>query len=169
MKCLKESEVSGWLLEQGLPGDPYRGDTAPDHYLQFSVPTRYLALEAFVRQFYSRIIPETESLIHFTDWGLYQESQMMAVAGIRTGAGECRTLREAPGHVVATGEVAAGVALFSLAAAFAWSCYLYVPSERTILYNWEGELFDFWTDGGSRLQEMRLLLKEFDLEEIMDG
>lgn len=169
MKCVSDREVSGWLLDHGLPEDPYRGEAAPDHYLQFSVPKSFLALEAFVRQFYSRLIPEAESLIHLTDWGLYQESQMVAVAGIRAGAGEHRALRESPGHVLPSSSGEVGVALFSLATAFAWSSYLYCPSNRTILYNWEGELLDFWTDSDLKNEEMRTLLKELEIEETSDA
>lgn len=169
MKCLSDREVSGWLLDHELPEDPYRGEAAPDHYLQFSVPKRFLALEAFVRQFYSRIVPEADSLIHFTDWGLYQESQMIAVAGIRVGAGEPRALREAPGQVLPVGSGEVGVALFSLATAFAWSCYLYCPLERTILYNWEGELLDFWTDSNLKHEELKTILKQFGIEETTDA
>lgn len=169
MRCLNHSEVSGWLLDNELPEDPYRGEAAPDHYLQFSVPERFLVLEAFVREFYGKIIPEAESLIHFTDWGLYQESQMVAIAGIRAGAGELRALREAPGHVLPATSGEAGVALFSLATAFAWSGYLYCPLDRTVLFNWEGESFDFWTDSDRRREETKLLVKEFELEETTDA
>lgn len=169
MKCISDREISGWLLDHDLPEDPYRGEAAPDHYLQFSVPKSFLALEAFVRRFCSRIVPEAESLIHFTDWGLYQESQMVAIAGIRAGSGEYRALREAPGHVLPVGSGEVGVALFGLATSFAWSCYLYCPLERTILYNWEGELLGFWTDSDLKKEEMRMLLKEFEIEETTDA
>jgi hypothetical protein len=169
MKCISDGEISGWLLKQELPEDPYRGEVVPDHYLQFSVPKSFLALENFVRQFYNRIIPEAETLIHLTDWGLYQESQMVAMAGIRAGAGEYRALREAPGHVLPASSGEAGVALFSLATSFAWSCYLYCPLERTILYNWEGELLDFWTDSNLKHEELKTILKQFGIEETTDA
>lgn len=56
-----------------------------------------------------------------------------------------------------------GISLFSLSIAFEWSTCLYSPVNRSTLYNWEGEILDFWTDSEEALAEMRRLVEEFGL------
>lgn len=165
MQCATESEIDNWLNERAIPKDPYYGEAAPEFYLQFHAPPKYRWLDAFTRHYYERIIPESESLIHITDCALYQPSEMIAITGIRRSRGEDRLLIEVPGHSLILEEVELGISLFSLAASFAWSSYLYSPANRSTLHNWEGEIFDFWTDSKQCLAEMGVILREFDLEE----
>lgn len=165
MRCLTNNEVSEWLEARAISQDPYHNEDEPIHYLQFYAPTRHLRLDAFTRDYFKRIIPESEPLIQFTDWGLYQPSEMIAITGIRHSFGEKRNLIDAPGHQIDQDETELGISLFSLSASFAWSTYLYSTNEKTTLHNWEGALFDFWTDSHSALAEMKELLKQFDLQE----
>lgn len=162
---MNEQQISQWLSERSVPEDPYRSGTSAQHYIQFHVPSRHRRLEDFLRNYYERIIPDSDSLIHVTDWGLYQPSEMIAIAGIRSSMNEQRPLIEAPGHCLTPEESEMGVALFRLTTSFAWSSYLYCPTDRSSLYNWEGEIFDFWTDSIAALEELKLLLKQFELEE----
>jgi hypothetical protein len=104
-----------------------------------------------------------------TDWGLFQPSEMISILGIRLAQGDARKLIEAPGHCLGSDESEPGIALFSLSASYAWSSYLYSPIHRSTLYNWEGEIFDYWTDSIEALEEMKLLLTQFDLEETTKG
>jgi hypothetical protein len=165
MRCLTNHEVSGWLEARAISQDPYHNDESPIHYVQFHAPTLYLDLDAFTRHYFKRIIPGSESLVHITDWGLYQSSEMIAISGIRCSFDEKRNLIDAPGHQLDQKETELGISLFSLSASFAWKAYLYSTNEKTTLYNWEGALFDFWTDSDSALAEMRAILKEFNLKE----
>jgi hypothetical protein len=169
MRCLTDKEVSEWLLEHSVPEDPYRGESSPAYYVQFYAPSAHRHLDAFVRNYHSLIIPDSESMIHMTDWGLYQPSQMIAIMGIRSSSDENRRLIHAPGHLLAPEEAETGVALFSLSASFAWSSYLYCPKQRSTLYNWEGDIFDFWTDCDATMEEMRLLLARSELAETTQG
>ncbi|TDU81066.1 hypothetical protein EI77_00368 [Prosthecobacter fusiformis] len=126
-------------------------------------------MEAFARHYFLNISPDAESLIHMTDWGLYEPSQMIAITGIRGSRGEDRWLIDAPGHRLTSEEVELGISLFSLSASFAWSSYVYSPSHCSTLYNWEGDIFDFWTDSVEVFAEMKLLLTQHNLTEITRG
>lgn len=167
MRCLTTHEVSEWLRERAIPQDPYHQGKAPTYYLQFHAPVRHRQSDAFVRHYFERIIRESESLIHMTDWGLYQPSEMIAITGIRHSFGEKRILIHAPGYTLDPGEAEVGICLFSLSVSFGWSSYLYSLNKRSTLYNWEGDIFDFWTDNHSALAEMKTLLKQFNLTETI--
>ena len=165
MHCVSGSQVSDWLSERSIPMDPYHGSVAPRYYLQFYAPARHAQLDALARHYYGRIIPNSDSLVHMTDWSAYQESEMIAMKGIRFERGEERPVIEAPGHILPPAENETGIALFGLSAAFGWSAYLYSPMDHSIFFNWEGEILDFWTESKSALAEMKLILKEFNLAE----
>ena len=165
MKCITESQIDDWLQQRSIHKDPYHCDASPAFYLQFYAPTNHRSVDAFVRHYYDLIVPEVDSLIHMTDWGLYQQSEMIAIVGIRSSRGEDRMLIDAPGHILPSGEKEIGVSLFSLSTSFAWSSYLYSPRNHSTLFNWEGEIFDFWSDSEQAVSEMRLILNQFDLTE----
>ncbi|WP_018970408.1 hypothetical protein [Rubritalea marina] len=169
MRCVTESEITEWLRERSIPKDPYHGDAAPRHYLQFYAPSTYQQQDALARHYYERIIPDSDSLIHMTDWSLYQQSEMIAIAGIRSSRGEDRMLIDSPGHTLMPSEKEIGISLFALSASFAWSSYVYSSLYRSTLYNWEGEIFDFWTDSAETVSEVKLILKQFDLSETNQG
>ena len=165
MKCITESQIDDWLHQRSIRKDPYHGDASPAFYLQFYAPTNHRRIDAFVRHYYDRVVPEADSLIRMTDWGLYQQSEMIAIVGIRSSRAEDRMLIDAPGHILPAGEKEIGISLFSLSASFAWSSYLYSPRDHSTLFNWEGEIFDFWTDSEQAVSEMKLMLNQFDLIE----
>ncbi|MFT5467320.1 MAG: hypothetical protein ACI8UO_002424 [Verrucomicrobiales bacterium] len=169
MRCVTDIEVSEWLCERSVPEDPYRGDTTPDHYVQFYTPSAHRRLDAFVRHYYERIIPDSETMVHMTDWGLYLPSEMIAIVGVRSSIDEKRRLIDAPGHWMTSAENETGISLLSLSASFAWSSYLYCPTQRSTLYNWEGEIFDFWTDSVAAVDELKLIMKQFGLAETAKG
>ncbi len=165
MHCTTNKEVSDWLSNHSLPEDPYRQGSQAEHYLQFHSPSTHCKLDAFARRYYANIIPHGESLIHMSDWSPYELSQIITMEGIRAAQSERRNLIDAPGHHLSPAESEIGVALFSLSTSFEWSSYIYCPKHRSTLYNWEGEIFDFWTDSDSALQELKMMLEDFELSE----
>ena len=100
-----------------------------------------------------------------TDWSTYNQSEMIAISGIRLSESEGRVLIDAPGHALSFREKDIGISLFSLSASFGWSPYLYSPRENSILHNWEGDVFDFWTNSEETFTEMKRILHEFELSE----
>ena len=169
MRCVVDNEITEWLGERSIPIDPYHRGSSHRHYLQFYSPSDHPKTDAFVRHYYERIIPDSETLVHVTDWAQYQESEMIAVLGIRSSRSEASMLIDAPGHILPSSEKEIGIALFGLSTSFEWSSYLYSASSDTTLFNWEGDLFDFWTDSEQGFVEMKLMLKQFDLAQTSDG
>ena len=51
---------------------------------------------------------------------------------------------------------------------FEWSSYLYSTGGVT-LYNWEGEVYDFWADDEAALLKMKDLIATFELVETKAG
>ena len=155
MRCITDSEISEWLRRYKIQKDPYHGEVGPDYYLQFYAPDSHGDLDALTRHYFDRIISGSVALVHMTDWALYKPSEMIAVTGIRSIHGENRWLIEAPGHLIGPDETELGISLFALSASFGWTAYLYSPLDSAILLNWEGEIFDYWTDNQQALSEMR--------------
>ena len=165
MRCLTTIEISDWLSRMEVPEDPYWGEPNSMHYLQFYAPPEHRRVEAFSRMFYQQIIPNSELLIHITDWVFYTPSEMLVIDAVRGSHNESRRLIDAPGHLVDQSESDLGIALFSLSASYAWKSYLYSPHLRTTLYNWDGEIFDFWTNGNQEYLAMKSLLSQFSFTE----
>ncbi len=165
MKCITESQIDDWLQQRSIHKDPYHGDASPTFYLQFHAPSNHRRIDAFVRHYHDRIVPEADSLIHMTDWVINHQSETIAIVGIRSNLGEDRMLIDAPGHILTSGEKEIGISLFSLSTSLGWSSYLYSSRDHSTLFNWEGEIFDFWTDSTQAMSEMKLILNQFELTE----
>ena len=165
MRCLTNQEVTEWLRKHSIPEDPYSGVSSPRYYLQFYPPLAHGFIDAFVRTYHLLMMPDSEAMVHMTDWSTYEPSEMLAIMGIRSMSEENRWLIHAPGHLLTPEESETSVALFSLSASFAWSSYLYCPKYNSTLFNWEGEIFDFWTDCVVMMAQMKRLLELFQLKE----
>lgn len=148
MRCLTPTETSRWLAERGLIGEPYydKSPDSPTFYLQFHTPKTEDGIESLVRSYFGIIIPDQETLIEMNDWASYLPEQMEVVTAIRSQHGEDRWLIHAPGHLISAEDVEWGIRLFSTSVAFGWSSHVYAPVAGTTLFNWEGDLFDFFTE-----------------------
>ncbi len=164
MHCLRKEQIASWLTKHSLPADPYNeyAGSLP-LYLQFHAPKRFRPIEAFTREFSALAAPHDEVLVSVIDtiapWNL--ELRMFN----RLRPESAPDLLEAPGHLFARDEVEDMIAMFSLTVALEWKAYLYIPERHLILYNWEGEIFDFWTTNESASMCVRALLQDFQLNE----
>jgi hypothetical protein len=165
MKCIDENQIAEWLHQRSIHKDPYHGDAAPAFYLQFYAPKGNSLIDGLIRHYYDQILHRADSMIHMTDWETIEQSQMMTISKIRSSHGEERCLIDAPGHILTWKEKELGISLFHLSASFGWSSYLYSPQDHSTLFNWEGEIFDFWTDRIDAITEMKLMLHHWDLTE----
>jgi hypothetical protein len=151
MQCLIEDEVANWLNGNCVTFRPYESSRSPEQYLQFRAPVGRSAIELFVRSVLESNRGSGHFLIHLTDWSLYTAVQMQAVDALRSVVGETRSVIEAPGHLFSSDEHELATRLFGLATGYGWSSYLYFPANTCTIFNWEGELYDFWTCDQSRL------------------
>lgn len=161
MKCLTKEEITQWLSDQKVTPTPYNNVKPPARYLQFKLPPRPLANASFIRQFLQLITGEI--LVHVTDWPTYEPAEMAVVDALRHKWNESRNLIDAPGHLIPSNEPELVIALFGHTGNFEWNAYLYLPKDLATLYNWEGELYDFWSNDGDVHLALRKLADDFGL------
>ncbi len=164
MRCLTDSEQREWLIKNGQIENPYGNNSSSGKfYHQFCTPTRLAAIESFSDS-YLNLWKDGEALLVVTDWALYQPYEMRLFELARRAHGENRNLIEATGHIFSIEEKDDLTALFSLTVAYQWKAYLYLPLAKTTLFNWKGEVFDFWTDNFDNSTELLDLQKAFRLK-----
>ena len=134
--------------------------------MQFRPPVEHSKIDAFMRNYLDFILPEEEFLIQITDWSIYTPSEMLTIQALRTLHGDSRPLIDSPGHAITTTEREIGIALFGLSVSYKWCACLYLPRGVAALYNWEGEIFDFWTSDEDSLKKLDSLLRFFKLSTI---
>ena len=167
MKWLTREQIAKWLSEKGQIEDPYGGNSEPRIRIQFAAPQNYSAVECFVRCFLQDVVGRGELLFVVHDAEPSEECQRYIHAALRSSDGEGRPAAEAPGRLIHEGEKETGIALFSLMSCFGWKCYLYSERDQITLYNWEGDIFDFWTSSEAPRKALMEILQSFGLEEII--
>ncbi len=167
MNCLTQSEIDQWLSDHSVTPAPYGSAKSPTHYLQFAVPKRPLTNASFIRQFLK--LTHGEILVHVTDWPTYEPSEMVVVDALRRNWNESRNLIDAAGHLIPFNNPELAIALFGHTGNFEWNAYLYLPNDLATLYNWEGELYDFWSNDESTYQQFTKLVHEFGLTPTTAG
>lgn len=159
MKILTEEEQSELLKAWFVPEDPYnRDDPRPEYYTQFYPPEQLVGILNFTSAFLEAFACDQACLVVFTDWTSYRPHEQKLIDTMRLAFGESRPFMEAPGHVFGPEERDLATGFFSLGVAFGWTAYLYIESDKTVLYNWEGDIFDFWSDSKLKLDKMRELI-----------
>ena len=163
MDCLTELETSDWLRTNCVTANTYDSSERPRWYVQFRAP-RVDAAHVAIANLLREMSPGNAGvLIHVTDWSLYTPEQMLKFDSMRPSI-ETRPLIESAGHRFATNEQEDAVNLFAMATEFGWSSYLYLPDDVATLYNWEGDLFDFWSRDKFRLTAIIKIVGELELE-----
>jgi len=161
MKCLTEFEIATWLDDQCVTPAPYGNHGSPTHCLQFKHPVQPVANSEFIRQFLNAT--SGEILIHITDWPLHSPAEMAIADAIRRQWNETRNLIDAPGHLFAPNESELAIAMFGHTGNYEWNAYLYTPGDIATLYNWEGELYDCWTNDAATHLAVETLVGNFGL------
>jgi hypothetical protein len=146
MKALTPAECPNWLRSAGIHHDPSRGLGASAHHGITGGLTDPRRSIAFARNLLQAVRPSSDLMLEITDWSSYQEDEMAVVRSLRASFGETRWLIKSPGHVFAVSELNLCVGLFALTIAYGWSAYIHIPSPRLTIYNWEGDVFEFWSD-----------------------
>lgn len=170
MKCLTPEEISCWLRKHGQIEEPYRAlsDDAPSFHAQCYAPEKFGAVECFVRTVFTEVILDGDVLIQISDWYPYENCSEFITNAIRSACGEKRPIDATPGHLASEDEREQAIALFTLAVGFRWQCYVYGTREKTVLFNWEGDIFDFWSDSEAKVLHFKRLMQNFHLPEVPD-
>jgi hypothetical protein len=164
MQTLGDTEIKTWLRDRGLTAIlDHSSESSNQLYLQFRAPVAHRHTEAFIRCLLEMTMPCANALIHISDWPLYQPSEMLTIQALRATCGENRRLIDSPWHVIPSTEAELGISLFSLTVSYQWNAWLYLQNGATTLYNWEGELFDFWTTDRETYTKLANLVRDFNL------
>jgi hypothetical protein len=149
MKALTFEESNDWLASVGVKHDPFREKAkGAQYYLTGALTDVSRSVSfAFVRNLLVYgLMPSGDVLLRISDWSLYQKDEMSVIDSFRSSFGECRSLNEANGHLFASAEMDHCVGLFNLTFAYGWSSYLYIFNPSLTFFNWEGEMFEFWSE-----------------------
>jgi hypothetical protein len=168
MRCLTPLEISTWLQQTNQIEDPRHSSDKDAYHLAFHAPSNYnyQANECFWESVVTEVVDGNELIIVITDMGLEQASQNFVFDAIRQAINEKRSLIEAPGFSFSYDEREKTVALLSLASCFGWKCYLYAGQGQATFFNWEGEIFDFWTNVESKKDTALRIIENFKLRLI---
>jgi hypothetical protein len=164
MKCLTNTEQNEWLTRRAIVERPYGTNEASKHYVQFYSPKNFRGIESFTHHLSDLFLAGSEALLVFEDWPFYQPYEMRLVDHVRSAFGEKRNLIDAPGHLFTAEEGDDLIGLFSLGVAFEWTSYLYFAKNKATVLNWEGVIFDFWTEDERSLDDLLKLMGDFKLE-----
>ena len=156
MKFLSDLECTAWLVARHRLEAPY-GRPEVTQSAQFPLRPESRLASDLVRVFSHFKV----ALLQITDWSLYQPDEMAVVSAVRAAHGEHRRLIDAPGHLFSHGEGDLLIGLFTLAAAYHWSAYLYFDHGVT-LHNWEGDLLDLWVSEPAQLAAAREVFAAYD-------
>jgi hypothetical protein len=169
MRFLTPGEISEWIKANDLIEDPYTGESEPRFHAQCYAPDTYFAVEYFLRTVFGQLLAEGELLIHVSDWEPSEPCRDFATNALREKLGETRPIDETPGLLINRSSDEVAIALFAQCACFKWKSFVYSTCDRATLYNWEGDIFDFWTDSEAKLSEFRSLMQNFQLAEVEDS
>lgn len=168
MKILGREEVSAWLAKHSQIEDPFEGPVDPPFRVPFKSPMSFRSCECFVRAFLNQIVEQGEILVVVADASPAEPCHELLSNAVRTSIGERRGISDAPGYLIGFPEREQAVAIFSLMVSFAWKCYLYADHRQIVLYNWEGTIFDMWSDAPKTLQDTTVLIRNFGLEVVSE-
>lgn len=168
MRILTPEQITNWISLHNQIEDPYLGEEQPLFRIQCYAPRNYTAIESFVEVFCDQIITSGDLLCHITDDSPTKPSRNIVLDDIRKNLYETRPLQDAPGLLAERNEMWNIIAIFSLICCFEWKGYLYGCHNQLILYNWEGEIFDIWTNSEIKHNEILDVVKSFQLETIVN-
>lgn len=166
MKLLTQNQVAKWCKDVGQIEDPYTGSVAPPFRGQFRAPLTYRQVECFVRCMLCDIVFGNEVLIVLMDMAPATRSQEIIYSALRCSFAEQHATADTPGYLLSRENIEYGVALFSISVCFGWKSYLYGRQDQVILYNWEGDILDFWTEAKERYAQAEDVFRNFGLEAI---
>lgn len=157
-------EHAAWLATQNLPAKPYEhGGGKFEFYIQFYAPTRFRATECFTEGLLSVAAEKGELLLSVTDMVTPYDYEEQLFDRIRFCGAASAPAADSYAHLFAADEIRDSIPMFSLTVGWQWSTYLHMPHTRTVVLNWEGTIFDLWTDDPQVFSDMPQMLQNFEL------
>lgn len=165
MHLLETTQQARWLAERNLPVEPYeKGSYDLEFYLQFHVPKSFRGIEYFTKGVIECAGKGGQLLVTVTDTVMAEPFETRLFERLRTPNMESKRLIDQPAHLFDHEEDEDVIAMFSLTVALEWKAYLHFPASRSVLYNWEGEIFDFWSADYEVFKNLSQLVQAFELK-----
>ena len=166
MRILSIAEHAAWLAASDLAARPYvEGGGTFRFYLQFHAPTTFRATECFTEGILEYAATEGEVLLTVVNVVMPYDYEERLFDKIRRASNAPIPTDDSGGHLFTADERRDSIPVFSLTAGWQWEVYLHMPHSRTVLLNWEGAIFDLWTDDESVLSGVFEMLERFGLTE----
>jgi hypothetical protein len=166
MRVLTRPEQAAWIDRHGLPAEPYRsGGEKFKFYLQFHTPKTLRSIECFTEGVLNLAGLGGEVMMTIVDTEISYDFQVRLFDRLRFPMTEPKAIVDSPGHLFDSDEVRDVIPMFSLTVGWGWEAYLHMPRSRTVLLNWEGDIFDVWTDDQSVFSGICGMLKTFGLNQ----
>ena len=173
MPCLTEKGLNKWLSSRGhaiSESDPNWPRAEP--VMQFYAPKTYQGTQCLVDTVLREVFEEGETLIVIDYAEPFDDCDqviMEAMAKFLEGR-HYNYFELPPNHFPSfkfkKSEWSRAVALFTLLSTFGWNCFLYGSNNQLTLFNWEGEIYDFWTDSEVKRKNMNRIIRTFALKRI---
>jgi hypothetical protein len=168
---LTADETTRWLQLHGQAEDPHSHPEANDQvnspfHGERYAPPAYGTIESFTDRWLTEIVPSGDVLFQLVEWDVWCEPRGYIVKKLLPMFDEAVPFKKMGGFLLEPSERHVATALFSLSTSFMWKSYLYGETERTTLFNWEGEILDVWTSSDARFQLIEHLLDEFQLRRV---
>lgn len=155
------------MARRGLPANPYQsGGEKFEFYLQFYAPKELRSTECFTEGVLSFAGSGDEIMMTVVDTEMPYDYEERLFNTLRFPGRQPEEIMESPAHLFDTEELRDVIPMFSLTVGWGWESYLHIPASRTVLLNWEGEIFDFWTDEQSVFSGISDMLKTFGLKQV---
>jgi hypothetical protein len=171
MRVLTQLETQQWLQKHGHVEDPHVNldlNKLPSNYShsQRYSPSAYGTIESFTDQYLSEITPEGDWLLQITVWDVWCDSRGYIIKSLLPTFDEACAYRQMGSFLFNSAERPKAIAIFSLTSCFMWKSYIYGEFDQSVLYNWEGEIFDFWTTSAIKFKQVDKLFKQFNLRPV---
>ncbi len=154
------------MLSNDLPARPYQeGDDVFEYFLQFHAPKTLSSIQCFTDALIALAGTGSEVMMTVIDTESPYDYEARFFSKLRFPVGEPKSIVEAPAHLFQPDELSDLVPMFSLTVGWHWEAYLHMQRTRTVLLNWEGEIFDLWTNDQGVFSGVAGMLQTFGLSE----
>jgi hypothetical protein len=135
MLTLSRGDAEAWCRARGVALDERRRPDPPSRADSFDIPEDAGRRIAVVNQHLARFESEPETLIWFTEWGIWPSGERPHIFfRLRASYGEMRPLIDVPAHLFPRQEAADAISFVTVGVLFLWDVYVVGASGKRVLH-----------------------------------
>lgn len=172
MICLTETECADFAGRLGLDildggGVKFRRQWQLAS-AQLAIPTASSVQSVMINAIFESLGERSQYLIWCKDWGIFSSDEYPEIwTALRTGQGEHRSLREAPGHLFQPQESALARGMGRLSLLFSWDSFVITEPVRFITFMSHDGLLFFYGESKQHLHDLSKRLAQIDLRLVL--